>query len=460
MDMHLFDNLTGKKIIGDYSLKEIRERGNISLTLPLNDKTMDILINYLYEPVNINLKNNDISLNNEKKYIEDLKIIFSKLNQSKKKYNIDININNREILRQSNLLQKIPNNIKLTINASEHSYNYLEYLKEENKIEEMIAPVRRANLSPLENFLAVYDIVKNYKPYRDNVRLPKDAVILNRILSDNNEFIVCEGFARLLSELLTRVGIPSKCVNVYVDISNDRNFKGDRSKLRNDLHTRNLVKIDDDKYNIHGFYLSDSTWDNNPQYNLYLNSLMTFDRKKEARRLERLEDIDLLMDFHDVDEFIEKIKYFIKMRISKEKIDAKMEDYLRCNAYKNLYLKIIDILSSTDSIECQKLYDKYNDLLNIDVSKITSNKLETVLGNLLIDYAKYMMPLVNNEISNKAFISALIEVQKNVYYKSDLEIKEWLEDMIDANKKFNQGTFPYVYDYQDKREGYVSVRHK
>lgn len=460
MDMHLFDNLTGKKIIGDYSLKEIRERGNISLTLPLNDKTMDILINYLYEPVNINLKNNDISLNNEKKYIEDLKIIFSKLNQSKKKYNIDININNRELLRQSNLLQKIPNNIKLTINASEHSYNYLEYLKEENKIEEMIAPVRRANLSPLENFLAVYDIVKNYKPYRDNVQLPKDAVILNRILSDNNEFIVCEGFARLLSELLTRVGIPSKCVNVYVDISNDRNFKGDRSKLRNDLHTRNLVKIDDDKYNIHGFYLSDSTWDNNPQYNLYLNSLMTFDRKKEARRLERLEDIDLLMDFHDVDEFIEKIKYFIKMRISKEKIDAKMEDYLRCNAYKNLYLKIIDILSSTDSIECQKLYDKYNDLLNIDVSKITSNKLETVLGNLLIDYAKYMMPLVNNEISNKAFISALIEVQKNVYYKSDLEIKEWLEDMIDANKKFNQGTFPYVYDYQDKREGYVSVRHK
>ena len=460
MDMHLFDNLTGKKIIGDYSLKEIRERGNISLTLPLNDKTMDILINYLYEPVNINLKNNDISLNNEKKYIEDLKIIFSKLNQSKKKYNIDININNRELLRQSNLLQKIPNNIKLTINASEHSYNYLEYLKEENKIEEMIAPVRRANLSPLENFLAVYDIVKNYKPYRDNVQLPKDAVILNRILSDNNEFIVCEGFARLLSELLTRVGIPSKCVNVYVDISNDRNFKGDRSKLRNDLHTRNLVKIDDDKYNIHGFYLSDSTWDNNPQYNLYLNSLMTFDRKKEARRLERLEDIDLLMDFHDVDEFIEKIKYFIKMRISKEKIDAKMEDYLRCNAYKNLYLKIIDILSSTDSIECQKLYDKYNDLLNIDVSKITSNKLETVLGNLLIDYAKYMMPLVNNEISNKAFISALIEVQKNVYYKSDLEIKEWLEDMIDANKKFNQGAFPYVYDYQDKREGYVSVRHK
>ena len=460
MDMHLFDNLTGKKIIGDYSLKEIRERGNISLTLPLNDKTMDILINYLYEPVNINLKNNDMNLDNEKKYIEDLKIIFSKLNQTKKKYNIDININNRELLRQSNLLQKIPNNIKLIISASEHSYNYYEYLKEENKIEEMIAPIRRANLSPLEKFLAVYDIVKNYKPYRDNVQLPKDAVILNRILNDNNDFIVCEGFARLLSELLTRVGIPSKCVNVYVDISNDRNFKGDRSKIRNDLHTRNLVKIDDDKYNIHGFYLSDSTWDNNPQYNLYLNSLMTFDRKKEARRLERLEDIDLLMDFHDVDEFIEKIKYFIKMRISKEKIDAKMEDYLRCNAYKNLYLKIIDILSSTDSIECQKLYNKYNDLLNIDVSKITSNKLETVLGNLLIDYAKYMMPLVNNEISNKAFISALIEVQKNVYYKSDLEIKEWLEDMIDANKKFNQGTFPYVYDYQDKREGYVSVRHK
>ena len=325
MEIHLFDNLMGKKIIGDYSLKDIKERGNISLTIPLSENTMNILINYLCEPININLSHSGFNSNNEDGYLEELKNIFNKLSQSRKKYNIEISVINRELLRQSKLLQKVPKNINLSIGTSDYTYNLDEYLKEENIIEEMIAPVRRASLSPLEKFLAVYDIVKNFKPYKNNVQRPRDAVILNRILSADNEYIVCEGFARLLTELLTRVGVPSKCINVNVDVSNDRNFKGDRSKLKNELHTRNLVKIDDDKYNIHGFYLSDSTWDNNSHYNLYLNSLLTFDRKKEARRLEALEDIDLLMDFHNVDEFMTKIKYFIKMRTSKEKIDAKME---------------------------------------------------------------------------------------------------------------------------------------
>ena len=59
-------------------------------------------------------------------------------------------------------------------------------------------------------------------------------------------------------------------------------------------------------HNIHGFYIADSTWDNDLDNDLYSNSIMTFDRKKEAYRMELLNDIDLLFDFHDLNEFKQK----------------------------------------------------------------------------------------------------------------------------------------------------------
>ena len=405
----------------------------------------------------INIKPNS-SNHNDLTYINNIKNIFRRLEDMKKNYTLRIYINNRELLRQSNLLSNIPKNINLIICSNDYEYNLEEYLEEESKLEKIITPIRNSNLSPLEKYLAIYDIVKKFKPYKDNDENQQKSRNLKYILEDNNDYIVCVGFANLLKELLNRVNIPSTCIHVDVDSSYNGKYTQEEITINNLGHTRNLVKIDDNKYHIHGYYISDSTWDNNQKYDLYLNSLLTFDEKKEAKLLESLEDEDLLLDFHSVDEFIEKIKFYIKRKISHPNINSNSIEQLRKKSYKDLYLKIISILKQTDIKEYQELYNKYNNQININIEKLSSNDLEPVMTNFLTEYAKYIIPLSNNKINLETILRAVIKVKKEVYKMNTPEIKEWLEQTLKDNLEIKSKAFPYIYNSNNKTEAYLEDR--
>ncbi len=405
----------------------------------------------------INIKP-DSSNHNDEIYINNIKNIFNQLKDSKKNYSLRIYINNRELLRQSNLLSSVPKNINLIICSNDYEYNIHEYIEEENKLEKIVTPIRNSKLSPLEKYLAIYDIVKKFKPYKDNNESQQESRNLKYILEDNNDYIVCVGFANLLKELLSRVNIPSICIHVGVDSSYNEGYTKEEIKINNLGHTRNLVKIDDDKYHIHGYYLADSTWDNNPKYDLYLNSLLTFDEKKEAKRLETLEDEDLLLDFHSTNEFIEKIKFYIKRKVSHPNMDANSIEQLTKKSYKDLYLKIISILRETDKQEYQELYSKYNNKININIEKISSNDLEPVMTSFLKDYAKYIMPLSNNKVTLETTLRAVIEVKKEVYKMNISEIKVWLEQTLKDNHKIKNKAFPYIYSPNNTTEAYLESK--
>lgn len=450
-----FENIT----IGNVSLKEIKKRGSITLNMPIDNNTLDQITKYLCTPIIVILKPDNSFDLDEKEYFNNVENIIKTLGNQKRDYVIRIIVKNRELFRKRRILTNLPNNIILSINASENIYTLKEYQSEEDKIENMVSKIRSADLSPFEKFLAVYDIVKNYKPYNGIIGANDESFHLNRILDDKNEFIVCAGYARLLEELLIRVNIPCKRISVNIDSSYIGGFTKEEKNVKYNLHSRNLVKIDDDKYNIHGIYISDSTWDNNRKYNLYLHSLLTFDRKKEADRLESLEDEDLLLDFHSIQEFIDKIKFYIKKNTSRKNITPQMEEHLRTQTYKNLYLKIMEILTSLDKEKSIELFNKYNDKLNIYTININSQDLEQELGKFLIDYAKYIMPLVNNKINNMNFITALINIQKTLYLRTDEDIKKYIDKLTLENKLLSEVAFPYIYDASMK-EGYVEARHK
>ena len=406
----------------------------------------------------ISIKPNS-SNHNDESYINNIKNIFNKIKDIKKNYTLRIYINNRELLRQSNPLSNIPNNINLIIYSNDYEYNLKEYLEEENKLEAIVSPIRNSHLSPLEKYLAIYDIVKKFKPYKDNEESQQESRNLKYILEDNNDYIVCVGYASLLKELLNRVNIPSICIHVDVDSSYNEGYTQEEITINNLGHTRNLIKIDDDKYHIHGYYISDSTWDSNPKYDLYLNSLLTFDRKKEAKRLESLEDEDLLLDFHSVDEFIKKIQFYIKRKINHPNIDAYSIEQLRKKSYKDLYLKIISILKQTDKKEYQELSNKYNNQININIEKLSSNDLKPVMTNFLTDYAKYIIPLSNNKVDLETILRAVIEVKKELYKMNTDEIKAWLEQTLKDNHKASAIAFPYQYD-ENNPEAYVEIRNQ
>ena len=443
--------------IGSYTKKDLKETENIILTVPLKEAELKNL-KYIKNNTTIKLTYQNKELFDEEKYYTYIKSFLNQLMSIKKSINIQIKVTNRELLRQSKIINNIPNNINLKIENDEYVYTLEEYMQEEKKLEEMIIPIRESNLSPFEKYLAVYDLVKNFKPYKENKNHSDESRDLRYILSDNNDYIVCAGFTKLLTELLNRINIPSKYISVNIDTSYDKGEVTEEKNITFIKHARNLVKIDDEKYNIHGYYLADSTWDNKLEHNLYLNCLLTFDQRKEAKRLEKLNDIDLLLDFHNLEEFKEKIQYFIKKGISYPKIDASTEEKMRKKTYKDLYLKIIDILKTMDKEEYQKLYNKYNSSFNIDIDETTSYALESLVNNFLIDYAKYVLPLSNNKVDFNTILDALINVKKEIYSMSDDEAKEWFDSTNNDNQKIEDKVFPYIYDPSIKREAYVETK--
>ena len=431
--------------------KYIGNNDNLVITLPIMDS-----LNKLKS-----LKNNAIisikPISDERLYYNNIKKIFDYLRKLNKTYNVHFYIQNRELFRQFKLLDYVPQNVNITIFSNGDEYTKEEYISEEDKLEKLAKPIRESNLSPLEKMVAVFDLVKRFRPYKDYKNSGETSRNLKYILDDNNEYIVCAGFANLLRELLIRVGIPNILLSVNVDTSYDSKFTVEEKTLKFVPHARNLVRIADDKYKIYGYYLSDATWDNKIDYDLYLNCLLTFDRKKEAKRLESLEDEDLLLDFHNVDEFINKIRFYINRKINLPNIDEASREKLRTKCYKDLYLRITNILKETDIAVYQKFFNKYYQYLNVDIARTNSNDLEDTMIKFLTEYAKYIIPLSNNNIDMETILRAAIVVKKKLYKMSNEEIKRWLEKALKDNENTSKIAFPYVYN-PGNPEGYVETR--
>lgn len=442
-------------IIGRYTLKNIKEINYLSLKCPLSTEEINNL-KYLKNGTTLNLRFNNELVTSEGEFLLNVIEIFKKISKLPYKYNIILNIDRRELLRQSEIIPNKPANINLSINSDDYIYSLDDYINEENKLQQLIEPIKKANLSPFEKYLAVYDIVKNYKPFNNSD--PNKGRELRQVLDDNNPNMVCSGYVRLLNDLLAKVNIPSKFISLKYDISSKQPTIPLKVEYKD--HSRNLIKIDDDKYNIHGIYLADTTWNNHPNWDLYTNSILTFDRKKEAELLESLQDEDLLLDFHNLEEFREKIKYFIKKRISHPKIDTQAEEQFRIRAYKELYIKIMDILFTLDKPEYKEFHEKYNNKFSFNQDKITSSELEPLIKELLKDYAKYIIPLSNNKVEIKNILSALIEVKRKVYGWNDKKIKEWLNKTIKDNLEAEKEAFPYKYDPNNKTEAYLESRYE
>ena len=373
-----------------------------------------------------------------KYYFKEILKAMNILSKHNKKYNIKIVVDNRKAFKEVDLINKIPKNIKLIINSDYQEYDMDEYKKEEKTLDKLVEPIRDLNLSPFEKYLACYNIVKNFKPYKDNDQDKDKSRFLKYILE--NDYIVCVGFASLLQELLNRVGIPSFQTTADIDLSYEDGFTLSDTPIESSGHVRNIIKLDDEKYNIHGYYVVDATWDNDLEDDLYVNALLTFEQKKESLRLESLTDIDLLLDFNDFDDFNKKINYYIKSHISSEKeyLENHTFEEIMVEQYILLYMDIMSILSNTDIKKYCYFYNKYDDKLNYSLKE-----LEPVMYKFLNEYANYIIPLSNNKVSFDKILSAATIVKKEVENYTEQELKEWYEECKDINLQIQKEEFPY-----------------
>lgn len=108
--------------------------------------------------------------------------------------------------------------------------------------------IEDANLSPLEQVTYVYDIMKTFR-YNEHSSDKQRSRSLHGIIADGT--IVCVGYAAFVEEILNELGV--KTISYGTAIPTEKNPLG--------AHQRNLLRIDDDKYNIHGVFALDATWD-------------------------------------------------------------------------------------------------------------------------------------------------------------------------------------------------------
>lgn len=104
--------------------------------------------------------------------------------------------------------------------------------------------IKEANLSPLEQTIYAYDLIKSLEYEESENR--SDSRKIHSIIRDGK--IVCVGYSVFLSQLLSELGI--ECIPISA--------KGDTRKIE---HQRNIVKLVDPKYGIDGSFALDATWD-------------------------------------------------------------------------------------------------------------------------------------------------------------------------------------------------------
>lgn len=111
------------------------------------------------------------------------------------------------------------------------------------------------DLSPAEKVCYAYDLIKSHL-YKESETSRSESRNIHSIVSTGN--IVCVGYAVFFAQLLKECGITAHAIGTKVPLKNGE-IAG---------HERNIVEIDDDKYDIHGVFAFDPTWDSNYRYSV------------------------------------------------------------------------------------------------------------------------------------------------------------------------------------------------
>lgn len=383
--------ITSSNIFKFHTLEEVQNSETFKI-LYFEEQYLDDL-KYVKNKLEIsNIKDShDIDKNVElyKKLIDKLEELNIKITLT-----IDETIINNTKFKESLIPYQNLKNVTLKIYRDGLYYTQEEYLEEDKKLDSLVSDIKAKDLSPFEKYLAVYNKVKQFKPYKENDGTDKDencfidtgreqSRYLKYIL--NNDYMVCVGYSHLLVDLLERVGIEATPLGINVDTSYVGGFTLEEKPVNLGGHARNLVYIHDEKYGIDGYYVSDPTWDNNMELDLYSHALMTIEETTYERYLQKINDYDYLLDVHDMKEFSEKLNSLIDIKYNELLFKEKQHN-------QDLYQvdKLIKIFNHSEEQS-----NPYKEDLNQKemILKRVLKEISTSMVNLFkqIDYNQYLI---------------------------------------------------------------------
>ncbi|MBP3921052.1 MAG: hypothetical protein J6D28_05760 [Bacilli bacterium] len=364
--------LSKKYPIGTYSQEDLKTKNEFDIY----SNTLDDELQYMYlisDRAEVQIINNS---KNDEEYINNLFRIIKMYNKLNKNFLLSFEIEHRRDLHNFIPILKTcsEKNLKITCDNIEYTIN--DYLIENEKLKSLVTNIKESNMSQLEKYFAVYNIVKKFKPYNENEKNLDQARKIKYIL--DNEYMVCVGYSTLLLELLNIVGIEAylygTVVSKYDDKANLENSGG---------HCRTIVNIKDDKYGIDGYFIADATWDNHKNIDdTYDYALRPFNSMQKSRDLFKLQEIDYILDNSDFNSFCLKINIILNKKINQG------ENLL--SAYDSVFYSITNLLREIDNDKYQKL-NKY-----IDTNEYERN--EKFYEDFLTEVGHYIVSKSNKEI--------------------------------------------------------------
>lgn len=342
------------------------QKNQLTLTIPFDineEKDFEKLLKTIkdIEILNINIENQDII----DKIIELIYKIEYKINKKIKFINIitqNKTIKNIEKLR----FLEIERIIKIWYEDGITDCSVDEFITMRKNIDKIINEVKEKSLTNLETVIYVYDIVKKLKYKQSN---NMDGRQLHKIFI--SDYIVCIGYARLISEILNELEIQS---GIYKLITKN-----------NELHTRSFVHIIDQKYDVDALYSMEPTWESalkeDYAYSLFLTPMnklkQTFPNDKFR------EDIDVLCGEKTIDRIslrdkISLYKFFNNKDLNQKEID-KLINKTNKEVTLNSFCQALINAKAAQGIEKNKVAINVNKIVNYnnELTNYLNNKLGT-----------------------------------------------------------------------------------
>ena len=349
------------------------------------------------------------------------------LEKNGKKNTVRIHVPKRVPFSQTNLYLKSYQNPRVIVHNGESDYTLYSYVENDLYLSYLVNDIKNSNLTPYEKYMQVYNLVKNFKPYRDN---PDDTAAprsLKYIV--DNEYMVCSGFASLLIALLEKVGIDAYYYSVKVqEKGNEEDYFG---------HARVIVNLIDDKYRINGYYIADPTWDNSFKYNFLTHSTITFEESSQENETFKDNLESELFNVKSIWEYIERVKKILN-KDNDDSIEFR---------YKDLVQKILDIFKNLNPSYYELLQKEHQDLM-IDMKSFNSNFDENIYKAFILEIGSHILTKTNKIVYRQKVVQASVvgehklrvkkSVLSNLAKKRIAREKERLlkDDAIDYKHEF------------------------
>ena len=277
-------------------------------------------------------------------------------------------------------------NIYVEILGNDLPITLEELNKTQTIIRNIVNEIKQYNFSPIEQIMYLYDKVRERKYVKEG---KNDSYTESRDLTKvlTGDKIVCVGYANIIDAVIRMLNF-STFMN-YI-----------KHKNKDVGHVLNAIYVKDEKYDINGIFYFDVTWDSKKDNtNNYLYSYKYFAKNKstiEGYQKNLYDNIDLSGYSSDmVDIIIEKINKNELRKLNKNIVDT-INTLSRLVYGKNLIQSLMRMPEN----------------MVPDFLKYEFNKDE------IIEKAKYLDTLLNQEIDCDTMLKILYNVRKIEYYNN------------------------------------------